>query len=258
MNLIKELYAYREMIFSLVRRDLKGRYKGSALGFMWTFINPLLQLGVYTLVFSVIMRNGIEDYYLFLFVALIPWIFFSTSLAGGTSCIWAQQDMVKKIYFPREVLPIAFVTSQFVNMVLSLLVVLVVLLVSGKGLNLIALLYLPIIMLVEYILALSVAMLSSSITVYLRDVEYLMGIVTMAWQFLTPVMYSVDQIPEDIHWIFNLNPMTPVITAYRDILYYGEIPQLGTLVHAVSLGILVLAIGLVVFGKLKKHFAEEL
>ena len=221
MKTIQELYAYREMIFSLVRRDLKGRYKGSALGFLWTFINPLLQLGVYTLVFSVIMRNGIEDYYLFLFVALIPWIFFSTSLAGGSSCIWAQKDMVKKIYFPREILPISFVTSQFVNMLLSLIVVLIVLIVSGKGLNPIALLYLPVIMLVEYLMALSVAMLSSAITVYLRDVEYILGIITMAWQFLSPVMYSVEQVPEKMLPLFNLNPMTPVIVAYRDILYYG-------------------------------------
>ena len=258
MNLLKELYAYREMIFSLVRRDLKGRYKGSALGFMWTFINPLLQLGVYTLVFSIIMRNGIEDYYLFLFVALIPWIFFSTSLAGGSSCIWAQQDMVKKIYFPREVLPIAFVTSQFVNMVLSLLVVFAVLIVSGKGLNLIALLYLPIIMLVEYLMALSVAMLFSAITVYLRDIEYLTGIVTMAWQFLSPVMYSAEQVPEEVRWIFNLNPMTSVITAYRDILYYGKSPELETLVTAIVFGLVVLFVGITVFGRLKRHFAEEL
>ena len=107
MKLIKELYAYREMIFSLVRRDLKGRYKGSALGFLWTFLNPLFQLCVFTVVFSVIMRNDIEDFYLFLFVALIPWIFFSTCLSGGASCILSQQDMVKKIYFPREVLPVA-------------------------------------------------------------------------------------------------------------------------------------------------------
>ena len=258
MNTIKELYAYREMIFSLVRRDIKGRYKGSALGFLWTFINPLLQLGVYTMVFSVIMRNGIEDYYLFLFVALIPWIFFSTSLSGGSSCIWAQQDMVKKIYFPREVLPIAFVTSQCVNMLLSFLVVFAVLIVSGKGLNPLALLCLPLIMIVEYLLALSMAMLSSSITVYLRDVEYILGIVTMAWQFLTPVMYSVDQVPEQLLWVFNLNPMTPVIVAYRDILYYGKVPNLGTLVHATVFGIIVLIIGVVVFGKLKRHFAEAL
>ena len=127
---IKEIYAYREMIFSLVKRDLKGRYKGSVLGFLWTFLNPLFQLAVYTMVFSTIMRSGIEDYYLFLFVALIPWIFFSTSLTGGAGCILSQQDMVKKIYFPREVLPISFVTSQFVNMLLSFIVIFVVLIVS--------------------------------------------------------------------------------------------------------------------------------
>ena len=258
MNTLKELYAYREMIFSLIRRDLKGRYKGSALGFLWTFINPLMQLGVYTLVFSVIMRNGIKDYYLFLFVALIPWIFFSTSLSGGSSCIWAQQDMVKKIYFPREVLPIAFVTSQFVNMLLSFLVVFVVLLVSGKGLNFIALLCLPVVMLVEYILAISAAMLTSAITVYLRDMEYILGIVTMAWQFLSPVMYSVDQVPEQLLPIYNLNPMTPVITAYREILYYGNVPKLSTLLHAVIFGIIVLIVGVTVFSKLKRHFAEAL
>ncbi len=258
MNTIKELYAYREMIFSLVRRDIKGRYKGSALGFLWTFINPLLQLGVYTMVFSVIMRNGIEDYYLFLFVALIPWIFFSTSLSGGSSCIWAQQDMVKKIYFPREVLPIAFVTSQFVNMLLSFLVVFAVLIVSGKGLNPLALLCLPLIMIIEYSLALGMALLSSAIAVYLRDVEYILGIVTMAWQFLTPVMYSVDMVPQQFWVIFNLNPMTPIIVAYRDILYFKQIPEIPTLLHAFVVGILLLIIGELFFGKLKRHFAEEL
>lgn len=258
MKIIKGLYAYREMIFSLVRRDLNGRYKGSVLGFLWTFINPLLQLGVYTMVFSVIMRNGIEDFYLFLFVALVPWIFFSTSVTGGSSCIWAQQDMVKKIYFPREVLPIAFVTSQFVNMLLSLLVVLGVLIVSGKGLNMLALLYLPIIMLIQYTLALAMAMLSSAITVYFRDLEYLLGIITMAWQFLTPVMYSVDQVPEKLRPLFMMNPMTPVIIAYRDILYYKQIPQMKTLIQATLFGGSLLLAGFAVFSKLKRHFAEEL
>lgn len=258
MNLIKELYAYREMIFSLVRRDLKGRYKGSVLGFLWTFINPLLQLGVYTLVFSIIMKNGIKDYYLFLFVALIPWIFFSTSVTGSSSCILAQQDMVKKIYFPREILPIAFVTSQFVNMVLSFLVVFIVLIICGKGFCLNAILYLPIIMVIEYMLSLGAALLFSSITVYIRDVEYLLGIIIMVWQFLTPVMYSIDMIPEEIHWIFELNPMTSVIIAYRDILYWKQIPRLNTLINALVFGIIILFIGIFVFGKLKKHFVEEL
>lgn len=258
MDTIKELYMYREMIRNLVRRDLKGRYKGSVLGFLWTFINPLLQLGVYTMVFSIILKNPLEDYYLHLFVALIPWIFFSTSVSGGASCIWSQKEIVKKIYFPREVLPIAYVTSHFINMLFSFIVVFAVLIVTGKGINLLALLCLPVIMLIEYLLALGMAFISSAITVYLRDVEYILGIITMAWQFLTPVMYSVDMVPESLLPVFFLNPMTPIIIAYRDILYYKRIPDFMTLIHAAVLGLILMGVGVAVFSKLKRHFVEEL
>ena len=258
MKYFKEIYDYREMIISLVRKDLRGRYKGSVLGFAWTFLNPLLQLGVYTIVFSTIMRAGIEDYYLFLFVALIPWIFFSASLTGGASCIISQKEMVKKIYFPREVLPIAHVTCQFVNMLLSFLVVFAVIIVSGKGINIVAVLCLPVVMLAEYLLAISIALLTSALTVYLRDLEHILGIIAMAWQFLSPVMYSVDMIPERLQNIFMINPMSPIIIAYRDILYYKKIPELETLVHGLLFSIIVLIIGWIVFSHLKKHFAEEM
>lgn len=258
MKTLKEIYAYREMIRSLVKKDLRSRYKGSVLGFLWTFLNPLLQLLVYTLVFSVIMRSGIEIYYMFLFVALIPWIFFASSLTAGSSCILAQKDLVKKIYFPRVVLPIAHVTTCFVNMLLSFVVVFAAVVVSGIGINFTAICYLPIIMLVEYILALGFALLTSAITVYCRDLEYILGIVTMAWQFLTPIMYAIDMVPESLYPVFYANPMTSVIIAYRDILYYKQIPEIDTLLNATLLGILVLIIGSLTFNKLQKHFAEEL
>lgn len=258
MKRIKEIYNYREMINGLVRKDLRGRYKGSVLGFGWTFVNPLLQLIVYTMVFSVIMRAGIENYYVFLFVALVPWIFFSAAITGGSSSVLASGDMVKKIYFPREVLPIAYVTSAFVNMVLSFVVVLLVLLVTGYGINFVALLFMPIIMLVEYLLALGIALISSACTVYLRDLEYILGIIAMAWQFLTPVMYSSDMVPEALLPIWNLNPMKAVIEAYRQILYFKQIPELSTLLTATVLGVAFLAIGYFVFDKLQKGFAEEL
>ena len=116
MHIFKELYNYREMIASLVRKDLRGRYKGSVLGFLWTFINPLFQLIIYTIVFSYILKSDIENYYLFLFVALIPWIFLQTALVGGASTIISQKELVTKIYFPREVIPISYVTSCFFNM----------------------------------------------------------------------------------------------------------------------------------------------
>ena len=257
-NIFKEIYAYRDMMKNLVKRDLKARYKGSVLGFAWTFINPLLQLAVYTMVFSIIMRNGIEDYYLYLFVALIPWIFFSSSLAGGAGCIRAQADLTKKIYFPREVIPISFVTSQFVNMCLSLLVVLAVLIISGKGINPIALLFLPLIMIIEYCMALGFTLLLSGITVYFRDIEYFMNIFMMAWQFSTPVMYGIDMVPERFLFVFSLNPMTSIIVAYRDILYFKQIPNLSTLITAIVFAVIVLTFGFVSFSKLKMHFAEEL
>lgn len=246
------------MISSLVKRDLRGRYKGSVLGFFWTFLNPLLQLIVYTFVFSVIMRAGIEDYYLFLFVALVPWTFFSTSVGGGAGCIISQQNLVNKIYFPREVLPVSYVLSQLINMLLSFIVVAVVLMISGKGINLAVWWYLPIIILQETLLAFGLTLLVSGITVYFRDMQFLLNIVLMAWQFLSPVMYSVDMVPEQFRGVFNLNPMTPIIVAYRDVLYYKQAPELRTFILGTLMGIAMLVIGWISFGKLKKHFAEVL
>lgn len=258
MKLLREIWDYREMIASLVKRDLRGRYKGSVLGFFWTFLNPLLQLVVYTFVFSVIMRAGIEDYYLFLFVALVPWNFFSTSVSGGTGCITGQQNLVNKIYFPREVLPISHVLSQLINMLLSFLVVIAVFLVAGKGVNLTVWWYLPVIILQETLLAFGLTFLFSAVTVYFRDMQFLMNVVMMAWQFLTPVMYSVDMVPERLRPIFYLNPMTPIIVAYRDVFYYKQAPELNTFLLGTAMGVIMLVIGWVAFGKMKKRFAEVL
>ena len=258
MNTLREIYSYREMIVSMVRRDLRGRYKASFLGFLWTFINPLLQLLVYTMVFSVIMRSDIEKYYLFLFVGLIPWLFFSISIASGSGCIVEQGNMITKIYFPREILPISLVTGQFINMLLSFIVVFAVLAVSGSGFMPAALPFLIPIMILEYMLALGITLIVSAVTVYIRDMQHITGILVMAWQFLTPVMYSVDMVPEQMRGIFMANPMTPIIIAYRDILYYKQIPQLNTLLLSLLMGVVFLVIGALVFGKLKKRFAEEI
>ena len=262
MQHFKELYEYREMIISLVRKDLRGRYKGSVLGFLWTFINPLLQLIVYTIVFSIIMNTSYEQYYLFLFVALVPWMFFSTSVTDGAASILKEKDMVKKIYFPREVLPISTVTSGFVNMILTFIVVFVVVIISGRGLNPLALLCLPVVMIVEYILCLGIALIVSSLTVYLRDLQYILGIFVMALQYLTPVMYGVDMVERSSagKWLvmmFNLNPMTPIIKIYRQIIYYGEVPELGSLLIAVAVGVVFIVVGEILFKRLQKGFAEE-
>ena len=248
MKQIKELYEYREMIASLVKKDLRGRYKGSVLGFLWTFINPLLQLLVFTLVFSIIMRAGYEQYYLFLFVALVPWMFFASSVQDGSTSILREKDMVKKIYFPREVLPIATVTSGFVNMLLTFIV---------RGINPMALLCLPVVMIVQYILCLGAALIVASLTVYLRDLQYILGILVMALQYMTPVMYGSDMVPDWAMPIFNMNPLTPVIEIYRDILYYKQVPQLSSLMLALGVGLVAVILGEFLFAKLQKGFAEN-
>ena len=255
---LREIYEYREMIASLVRRDLRGRYKASVLGFLWTFINPLCQIIVYSFVFSTIMRTGIEKFYVYLVCGMIPWIFFSTAVQGGTTCIKNQSEMVKKIYFPREVLPISFVTSAFVNMLFCFVMRFAAILVSGLGFNPVALLFLPPIMLVEYFMALGFSMIVSALTVYFRDMEHITGVIMMAWIYLTPIMYSVEMIPEKLRGLFNFNPMTPVVQTYQKILYYRELPNAGTFVYAVILAIVILFIGSIVFTKLEKNFAEEL
>lgn len=256
---IKEIYAYRTMITSLVKRDLKGRYKGSVLGFLWTFINPLFQLLIYTFVFSIVMRNGVKDYYMFLFVALIPWIFFSTCLAGGAVCITSQKNMVQKIYFPREVLPLSFVISTFINMLLSFLVIFAVMLVMRYTFNPLALLCLIPVMLIEFLLALGFTFVLSALTVFFQDTQYIVGIATMAWQFLSPVMYSVEAIPEQYRMLYTMvNPMTPIIIAYRDILYYARVPQFSTLLTALVMGVVLFVIGWFAFDRMQRRFAEEM
>lgn len=270
MKNLKELYDYRQMIFSLVKKDLRGRYKGSALGFLWTFLNPLLQLVVYSIVFSTIFRNNIEKFYLYLFIGLLPWMFFSSSLTVGSVSVISSKDMVKKIYFPREVLPIAYVTSSFVNMLLCFLVVFIVMIIGGIDPNSTfhwtALLYLPIVMIVEYVLALGFAMLASALTVYFRDLEHILGIITMAWMYATPLLYDVSMIQNilvekgmgNLMHLYMLNPMTPIIVAYHQILYYGQAPDMSTLLSAVVLGLFFLILGYLVFRKLQRGFAEEL
>jgi len=254
---LRELYHYREMIYMLVKRELRGRYKGSVLGFFWTFLNPLLQLTVYTMVFSFIMRAGIENYHIFLFVALIPWIFLATSVQGGSTCILGQKSMVSKIYFPRQVLPIAHVTTCFVNMLLCFIVVFIVVALS-IGLKGVLLIYLIPIMLIEYLVALGLTFIVSAVTVYFRDMEHILGIVVMAWQFLTPVMYSIDMVPEEMRGVFVLNPMTSVISAYRAVLYYQTMPEAGTMLSALVMGVVSLIVGWFLFERLQRNFAEEL
>ena len=257
MKIIKELCDYREMLSNIVRKDLKVRYKGSVLGFLWTFLNPLLQLIVYTIVFSTIMKVDIDKFYIYLFIGLIPWLFFATCIQVGSISILMNKDLIKKIYFPRIILPISTVNSAFMNMFYSMIIVVLTLIVSGIGISK-YILFLPIAMIMQYILVLGMIFVFSALNVYFRDLEYILNIIVMIWFYLTPVVYTMDMVPEKYRFWFYLNPMTGIINFYRDILYYKRMPTFKSFGGILIYGIVMVVIGYFVFEKLQKNFAEEL
>lgn len=255
---LRELWQYREMTASLVRKDLKGRYRGSVLGFLWTFLNPLLQLLVYTLVFSVILKSGIPHYALHLFVALVPWIFFSSALTTGARLVLDQKNMIKKIYFPREVLPLAYTVSSFCNMLFSFVIIFAVLAVSGVGVRLSVLPWLIPVMGIQFVLVLGVNLIASAVTVYVRDFEHIMGVVSMAWMYLSPVVYGIEFVPEQMQRWYLLNPMAPLILSYRSILYHQTAPVPLHLLSAFGMSLAVTVLGFFIFARLQRRFAEVL
>lgn len=255
---IREIYEYRDMIFNLVRRELRGRYQKSVLGMLWTFLNPLCQIIVYTFVFTVIFENNMEKYYIYLTVGMIPWTFFSEALGQGAGSIVSNADMTKKIYFPREVLTIASVTAKLVNMLLSFVIVFLVLFISGVGVNPYVLLWLIPVIFAEYLVALGFTLFFASITVYLRDMEYIVGVLLMAWIWATPIMYTLDGISQPVKALLYLNPMTSIIAAFHDILYYKVAPSVSSIGVVLLVGIALVLLGEFVFARLEGNFAEEL
>ena len=191
-------------------------------------------------------------------VGMIHWLFFDMSLRQGAGCIRYQGDMIKKIYFPREVLPIACVTSNFVNMLFCFIIVFAVLFISGVGISIKAVVFLPLIMGLEYLLSLGFTLIVSAGTVYFKDLEHIVTVLLMAWIYGTPIMYSMSIIPENIKWIFKANPMTSIIEAFHNILYWKVLPEVHDIVYALVFGIILVIVGELIFAKLDDNFAEEL
>ena len=189
---------------------------------------------------------------------MMPWTFFNTSVQGGATCVRAQVDMVKKIYFPREVIPISYVTSAFVNMLFSFVIVFLAVLVSGFGFYWAGMFYLLVIMLFEYLLALGIAFAVSAATVYFRDLEQIVSVLMMAWIYVTPIMYTMDYVPEQYRFLVVMNPMTPIVEVYHQILYYRMMPTTNYLLLAGVTSCVVFVVGAFLFAILERNFAEEM
>jgi ABC-type polysaccharide/polyol phosphate export permease len=254
--MIKEIYQYREFLKTNVKKDIRGKYKGSFLGILWSFINPLLMTLVYAIVFPFILRNGPDHYVTFIVIAILPWNWFTTVMSQGTFTMIGNADIIKKVYFPREILPISVATSGLVNYFISVPIILAFLFFSGIGFSW-NILWLPLIALTQYILTIGIILITSAINVYIRDLEYIVNFIVTMLFYGTPVLYSATLFPEKFRWILYLNPMTTIINSYRDIFYSKQMPDMTYLLPVLGFSILLLLIGIAVFRKLKKGFAEE-
>lgn len=254
--MIKELYNYRQLLKSNVRKEIRGKYKGSFLGVLWSFVNPLLMTLVYAIVFPFILRNSQNHYTTFIVIAILPWTWFTTSISQGTNCILMQGQILKKVYFPRIILPLSIVLSTLINFLISCLIILLFLLFSGIGFSWYILL-LPFIVIIQFILTLGIVLITSSIDIYIRDLEYIINFFISMLFYATPVLYSMDMFPKRVQMILHLNPMATIIESYRNIFFYQKMPDILGLVAVFIISILLLTLGIFTFKKLEKGFAEE-
>ena len=257
MKVFKNLYEYRELLKSSIKKDVGGKYKNSVLGVLWSFLYTLLQIAVYAIVFPLIMRSNMENYTVFVCCGLIPWNFFSTAISRSSFTMIENGNILKKVYFPREILPISVVTSEAVNFVISTIIILAFVLGTGMGLTWYVIFY-PVILLIQYILLIGISLFVSSITVYFRDLQHFIGIALQLLFYATPIVYATNIIPESYQWILRLNPMTFIIDGYRSIFYYQQQPDFISLGITLLVSLILCVVGYLLFSKLQKRFAEEL
>lgn len=255
---IQVLIRYRALIASLVSRELKARYRGSVLGFMWSFANPILLLVTYTLVFMIILpmkaTPRMEPYFLFFFTGLLPWTWFSASLLESSLVLISGGNLIKKVLFPAEVLPTVTVFTNLAQFLFGLPILLLLLGFAGRlGLPL---LLLPLVIFVQLILTLGFALFLSSLTVHFRDIGNILGHVLQLWFFATPILYDVELLGPTLRQLQRLNPMGHIVISYQQILFHGHFDHWRGLAGALVAGIVVLAIGSFVFDRLRDTFAE--
>lgn len=261
---VAHLFSYRDLFYNLVVRDLKVRYKKSALGFLWSLLNPLLMMVVFTIVFTILTVPTVDNFPVFVLTGLVAWNFFANSVTGAAQTIVGNSTLINKVYFPRELLPASLVASNLVNFLLTMLVLFGFILAFGIKLTPMVLL-LPVILAIQVMLVLGIALIVAAVNVYYRDVSVLLEVGITAWFFLTPIFYQLERIPHTIsflgidvwRWVYMLNPMASLVTDYRYILLYG-LPPIKHSVFAVVESAALFVVGYWLFRTLSVRFSEEL
>ena len=257
VRMASTLFRHRWLLYTFVARDLKLRYRGSVIGFFWTFLNPLLFMGIYTLVFSLFMRFGIDKYPAFVLSGLIPWQWFGDSVMSGFNSVNGGGGFIKSGIFPSEILPASAVTSSMINFVFALPLVLLFLTLFHVQLGW-SLLALPIVMAVQFLFTLGVVLLLATYTVFFRDLQQIISHAMMALFFVTPILYDWSAVPARYQAVLRLNPLSVLILSYKNIFYYGTFPHWDNLGVVVGVTLILLWVGSRAFYQHREVFAEYL
>ncbi len=254
----RELYQYRGLLLSLVQRELKARYRGSMLGFLWTFLNPTLYMLVYVLVFGVFMKNRVENYPYFMFVGLLPWIWFTSSVGTGASAISDRRDLMTKVRFPAQVLPATVVATNLCNFILSLPLMVVLGMFFGVWPSWHMVLF-PVVLLIQLCFTLAVVYVISALNVTFRDLQYIVINLLTLWFFVTPVLYQMDTIPAEFQTMVRVaNPMAIIITSYQALFYEHRLPDLVPLGLLMAASLVMLWGSTQIFESRREEFAESI
>jgi ABC-2 type transport system permease protein len=253
IELVRETYRYRELIWALALKELKIRYKRSVLGFLWALLNPALLMLVLTLVFSTLLRFPIPHYAIFLLSVLLPWTFFSQSLSYAVESIVGNGDLIKKVKVAKLVFPLAAIVSNLINLGLSL-VPLALLVLAMRHPFYWTWLYLPVPLLALMIFTMGMCFFFAVANVYYRDVAHILQIVLSAWFYVTPIIYSLDFIPVQHQWLFKLNPIIYVINGFRLSVYYGLLPKAPSIIASFVCAFISLFIGFAIFRRYQDDF----
>jgi lipopolysaccharide transport system permease protein len=257
------LLRYRGLIQTLVARDLKARYRGSALGFFWSFINPLLLLLIYSFVFTTVLPRAendpeLEPYALFMFCGILPWTWFSSSIIESANVLISSGNLIKKVLFPAEVLPIVAVLANMAHFFLGLPILAAFLIYYQRPLDPLELLWFPVIVVVQLLFTIGLSLLLAALTVHFRDIKDLLGNLLTLWFFSTPIIYSMQMAPDNYRWVLNLNPMTHLAISYQEVLFHvGPHGHWKWLLVLAGLSLVVFLAGYFVFDRLRDSFAEE-
>jgi len=253
IELVRDTYRYRELIWALALKDLKIRYKRSVLGFMWALLNPALLMLVLTMVFSTIMRFPIPHYAIFLLSVLLPWTFFSQSLSYAVESIVTNGDLIKKVKVAKLVFPVAALLSNMINLLLSLIPLALLILIMRHPFYW-TWLYLPVPLVALAIFTLGATFFFAAANVYYRDVAHILQVVLSAWFYFTPIIFPLDMLPAQYQWLFKLNPIIYVINGFRLSVYYGMLPRAQSIIASFVCAFISLFLGYRLFRKYQNSF----